>query len=65
MTETTNRKPLERPVEFGATWELRCGPDNRCRVFYVVDHERREVQVVAIGVKKRNQITIGGEEIRL
>jgi hypothetical protein len=30
--ETRNRKPLKRPMAFGADWELRLGPDNRFRV---------------------------------
>jgi hypothetical protein len=33
---TRNRKPLERPIDLGARWELRLGPDNRFRVFYRV-----------------------------
>jgi hypothetical protein len=32
--ETRNRKPLQRPIAFGAEWELRLGPGNRFRVFY-------------------------------
>jgi len=32
--ETRNRKLLEPPAPIGATWELRCGPRNRFRVFY-------------------------------
>jgi mRNA-degrading endonuclease RelE of RelBE toxin-antitoxin system len=63
--ESRNRKPLERPVEFEATWELRFGPDNRFRVFYAVDQERREVRILAIGTKERNRLTIGREEIEL
>ena len=59
---TRNRKPLEHPVPFGATWELRCGPQNRFRVFYEVDHAHRAVQVLAIGVKEGNRLMIGGEE---
>jgi hypothetical protein len=31
--ETRNRKPLKRPIAFGADWELRLGPGNRFRVF--------------------------------
>ncbi len=50
--ETRNRKPLQQPAPFEATWELRLGPDNRFRVLYGVDRERREVQIQAIGVKK-------------
>nr|MBA2449655.1 addiction module toxin RelE [Chloroflexota bacterium] len=58
-TETRNRKPLQWTVAFEATWELRFGPDNRFRVFYTIDHERHEVQILAIGVKEGNRLTIG------
>ncbi|MGH7200609.1 MAG: addiction module toxin RelE [Planctomycetaceae bacterium] len=61
--ETRNRKPLKRPLEFGADWELRLGPDNRFRAFYPVNAESREVRILAIGVKDRNRLTIGGEEV--
>lgn len=64
-TETRNRKPLQRPGSFGATWELRFGPDNRFRVLYAVDHERREVQIQAIGIKERDRLIIKGEEVEL
>jgi hypothetical protein len=60
--ETRNRKPLDQPAPFAASWELRCGPDNRFRVFYDVDPESQEVRVLAIGVKVRNRLSIGGEE---
>lgn len=60
--ETRNRKPLEQPGLFSATWELRCGPDNRFRIFYEVDEDTHEVQVLAIGVKEHNRLLIGGEE---
>jgi len=60
--ETRNRKPLEPPAPFEATWELRCGPDNRFRVFYDVDSASREVLILAIGVKDRNRLLIGGQE---
>jgi hypothetical protein len=60
--ETRNRKPLKRPIAFGAEWELRFGPDNRFRVFYQVNTESREVRVLAVGVKDRNRLFIGGEE---
>ena len=39
--ETRNRKPLDQPAPFGASWELRCGPDNCFRVFYDVDDLER------------------------
>jgi hypothetical protein len=60
--ETRNRKPLKRPIVFGADWELRLGPENRFRVFYQVSAESREVRVLAVGVKDRNRLLIGGEE---
>jgi hypothetical protein len=60
--ETRNRKPLDQPAPFGASWELRCGPDNRFRVFYEVDSESHLVHVLAIGVKDRSRLLIGGEE---
>jgi mRNA-degrading endonuclease RelE of RelBE toxin-antitoxin system len=41
--ETRNRKLLEQPAPFGATWELRFGPGNRFRVFYEVDRGKRTV----------------------
>jgi mRNA-degrading endonuclease RelE of RelBE toxin-antitoxin system len=63
--ETRNRKPLEPPAPFEATWELRCGPKNRFRIFYEVQNEQQTVSVLAIGVKERNRLFIGGEEIKL
>jgi hypothetical protein len=60
--ETRNRKPLDQPAPLGASWELRCGPDNRFRVFYEVDAASHEVQVLAVGVKDRNRLLIGGKE---
>jgi mRNA-degrading endonuclease RelE of RelBE toxin-antitoxin system len=62
--ETRNRKPLEQPAPFGASWELRCGLDNRFRVFYDVESERHEVQILAIGVKDRERLRFGGEEYK-
>jgi hypothetical protein len=62
MEETRNRKPVEQPAPFGASWELRCGPENRFRVFYEVDAAAYVVQILAIGLKERNRLVIGGEE---
>ncbi len=59
---TRNRKPLEQPAPFGATWELRFGPENRFRVFYEVESNARVVQVLAVGTKERNKLFISGEE---
>ncbi len=61
--ETRNRKPLERsPGPYGATWELRCGPDNRFRIFYEVETESQEVWILAIGVKDQARLFIAGKE---
>ena len=62
---TQNRKPLKRPVDFGAQWELRLGPDNRFRVFYTINHGSLKVNVVAIGEKRGDRLLIGGEVIKL
>jgi mRNA-degrading endonuclease RelE of RelBE toxin-antitoxin system len=61
--ETRNRKPLKRAVVFEAEWEIRFGPNNRFRVFYEVDQEARAVYILAIGIKIRDRLYIGGEEI--
>jgi hypothetical protein len=63
--ETRNRKPVEQPAPFGATWELRFGPGNRFRDFYEVDPVEHVVWILAIGVKERERLFIGGEEFRL
>src|SRR3990167_1094192 len=60
--ETRNRKPMDQPAPFEASWELRCGPENRFRVFYDVDSASQEVHVLAVGVKDGNRLLIGGEE---
>lgn len=63
--ETRNRKPLDPPAELGATWELRCGPQNRFRIFYEVDIFEKAVWILGIGVKEGNRVLLGGEEIEL
>ncbi len=63
--ETRNRKPLTRTIEFGADWEMGCGPNNRFRMFYEVNRTEREIEVIAIGIKRGNKVFIGGEEIEL
>jgi len=61
--QTRNRKRLEdQPGPFGSTWELRCGPANRFRVFYEFSRDSRQVWVLAIGVKGRERLFIAGEE---
>ncbi len=63
--ETRNRKPLKPPVGFGADWEILFGPDNRYRVFYEIDHESRDVHILAIGIKRGHRLFIGQEEIEI
>jgi hypothetical protein len=46
-----------------APWELRIG---HLRVsFDVEDEPRRIVRILAVGVKVRNRVRIGGEEVEL
>jgi mRNA-degrading endonuclease RelE of RelBE toxin-antitoxin system len=63
--ETRNRKPIGESALWDDAWELRCGGQNRFRVFYQIDHEAAEVRVLAIGVKDRNELIIGKERIKL
>jgi mRNA-degrading endonuclease RelE of RelBE toxin-antitoxin system len=63
--ETRNRKPLRQPAAFAATWEIRFGPDNLFRVLYDIVEEKREVQILVIGVKDGNRLFVGKEEIEL
>ena len=63
--ETQHRKPLKRPIELGADWEIRFGPDNRFPVFYAVEQENRKVFILAVGIKRGNRLIIGREEIDL
>lgn len=63
--ESRNRKPLKRPAEAGADWELRFGEQNRYRVFYRFDLVQREVRVLAVGIKERERLFIGGKEVKL
>jgi hypothetical protein len=58
-----NRKPLRLPAPFEAAWELRCGPQNRFRVFYSLDLRVRTVTVLGICVKDGNRLICGGEEV--
>lgn len=61
MVETKNRKPM-RPNPL-ASWELRIG---KLRVYYDIEEETEKlVYIVAIGIKERNRVWIGGEEIDL
>jgi hypothetical protein len=64
-TETRKRKPLLRPSVLGSAWELRFGPENRFRVFYRVNRVLRQVHILAVGVKIKDKLYIGGEEFEL
>ena len=59
--ETRNRKPM-RPNPL-APWELRIGD---LRVYYdVEDAPEPRVSIRAVGIKDRNRVLIGNEEIQL
>ncbi|MGH7843664.1 MAG: type II toxin-antitoxin system RelE family toxin [Candidatus Binatia bacterium] len=61
LRETRNRKPL-RPNPL-APWELRVG---FLRVFYEVDEVGTDlVNVLAIGIKTGNRLTVAGKEIEI
>ena len=61
LVETRNRKPME-PNSL-ATWELRLG---NLRVYYNVEvNTVSVVYIQAVGVKNRNRVRIGQEEIEL
>lgn len=59
--ETRNRRPMRpNPV---APWELRIG---KLRVYYgVAETPEPRVFIRAVGIKHRNRVLIGGEEIQL
>ena len=63
--KTRNRKALRIPNSLNATWELRCGMNNRYRVYYDVDVDDWLVIVLAVGRKLGNRLMIGNEEIEL
>lgn len=60
--QTTNRKELDQPAPFEATWELRCGINNGFRVLYDINSAEQQVWILAIGMKEGNRLIIGGEE---
>jgi mRNA-degrading endonuclease RelE of RelBE toxin-antitoxin system len=65
LDSTRNRKLLKPPAPFAATWELRFGSKNCFRVFYEVNETKKIVLVLAIGIKNRDKLIIGGDEIGL
>ena len=59
--EPRNQKPM-RPIPL-APWELRVG---ELRVYYDIEEEPEKlVMILAIGIKDRSRVIIGGEEIEL
>lgn len=60
--ETKNRKPLTRPIWSDATWEIRFGHGNCFHVFYKRDTHEHKIHILAVGIKQRNRLFIGGEE---
>lgn len=63
--QNRNRKPLIRPTDWGARWELRCGQNNEFRVFYSVYPEQNEVHILAVGRKVRDRLYLYGKEVKL
>mgnify|MGYP001588091135 CR=1 FL=1 len=59
-TATRNRKLLR--ANDLAPWELRIGD---LRVYYEVMEPKRVVLIKGVGVKDRQRVTIGGEEVEL
>ncbi len=62
QVKTNNRKFMGHSWAFG-TWELRCGPGNRFRIFYDVDENTSVVFITAIGIKRGNHLYIGNQEV--
>ena len=59
--ETRNRRPM-RPNPL-APWELRI---EELRVYYDVEEEPEQlVTILAVGIKDRSRVIIGGEEVEL
>lgn len=61
FVEHKNRKRLRTTDEI---WEIRCGPQNRLRIFYMPEGET-QLRILAIGVKTRNVLRIGREVVEL
>jgi hypothetical protein len=60
--ETRNRFPME-PNSLDADWELRIG---QLRVYYSVeDSPEPVVYILAVGIKRRERVFIGGEPFQL
>lgn len=60
LAEARNRKPMRaNPL---APWELRVGS---LRVYYEASERLRTVWILAVGVKRKNQVLVGGVKIDL
>jgi mRNA-degrading endonuclease RelE of RelBE toxin-antitoxin system len=56
-----NRKPMDPDKKlYVAPWELRLGD---VRVYYAVEEAPKKVIVVAVGIKEREKVFIGGKEV--
>jgi hypothetical protein len=56
---------LKRPAFDTAGWELGFGLDHRFKVFYRVVAESHEVEILAVSVKEKDRLLVGGEEVEL
>jgi len=64
LKQTRNKKSLTKPTWLGENvWELRFGQGNIFRVFYKV--EFNDVLILAIGIKKKERLYIGGKVVSL
>jgi mRNA-degrading endonuclease RelE of RelBE toxin-antitoxin system len=61
--KTRNRKPMKGLGLSNEIWELRLGPGNCFRVFYMFD--QNSVLILAIVVKEREKVRVGGEDFYL
>ena len=63
ITETRNRKPLEPPAPFEATWEIRFGLQNEFRALYEVVAVQPGAVTVATGIDQRWSLEVAGQSI--
>jgi mRNA-degrading endonuclease RelE of RelBE toxin-antitoxin system len=63
LKPTRNRKPMDPDRRsLVASWELRVGA---LRVYYAVEAESSTVVIVAVGLKLRERVVIGGTAFQL
>ena len=63
--ETLNQGALEKPSILGTAWRLRFGPDNTLRVYYRFDAVLHEVYILAVGIKEKSRLYVGGKEFQV